>query len=52
MKISAKTSKVFDVWAKESTEELCCLKNDKNLVNFDLRYQNSLIFTLIGSFCA
>ena len=30
---------------------ICCFKNYKNLVNFDVSTRNSQISTLIGSFC-
>ena len=38
--------------AKFEEKLICCFKNDKNLMNFDLSTRNSQNFTLIGSFCA
>ena len=38
--------------AKFEEKLICCFKNDKNLVNFDLSTQIFKISTLIGSFCA
>ena len=38
--------------AKFEEKPICCFKNDKNLVNFDLSTQFSKICTVICLFCA
>ena len=38
--------------AKCEEKQICCFKNDKNLVNFGLSTQVSKICTLIGPFSA
>ena len=38
--------------AKFEEKPICCFKNDKNLVNFDLSTQVSKICTVICPFCA
>ena len=53
-KISAnKVLRIYVSWHRRVMQNsICCFKNDKNLVNFDLSTRNSQISTLTGSFCA